>query len=469
MQPMHAAVSWLITELESGRGFLTFSSELRYLEQMGEIDRGKLQDSAEEYAFSEPVAFDVPKGGGAYRSGSHISLHDRLIVLSALLKNHSRILRALGPTQYGKPDYNRAYPETLEQAGWFTEYREDYKAFRERSEQAVAQGKYVVSTDIVGMSDNIDHGRLDATLSAIGVSSADRQQIRRALFAWSGGDMKGIPQGTVITDILNKIAMLPIDRDMAEQHYNIEYYRYNDDIRLVADNEEQALEHFAKLKAILNSSGFEVSDHKTKIIGPDTPTSEGFSLTPFLEPVWDEIKSTLEEQKNVPLNELDYDDLPEEFLGALYSTYVDSDEDCPKPLRNFILNRMSKKKMTAYLSNLAKHLDEFPEIIPNTLRGVEKYSANQWAKQCVLVAASHVFSEREGVDPSLGRYQRLAFMSWISSVRGKQFMLAETRNVIVGSVDRSDPLQVMSVKDIEKWVQRRSRGPSFLSAPRALR
>ena len=123
-------------------------------------------------------------------------------------------------------------------------------------------GGYVVSADVAGYYESVDHNRLMLSLADAGVSKALRSAMVRQLGELMGDD-RGLPQGVQTSDTLATLYLTPVDS--ALQRAGITFWRHGDDYRLWAPNYPEALKAIFELEQALRRRGLLLSSGKLKV------------------------------------------------------------------------------------------------------------------------------------------------------------------------------------------------------------
>jgi hypothetical protein len=119
-------------------------------------------------------------------------------------------------------------------------------------------GGYVVTADVAGYYESIDHNRLAVSLADAGVTSDLRDAIIAHLRSWMGDD-RGLPQGVETSNSLATLYLTPVDS--ALQRADISFWRHGDDYRIWAPTYPEAsaavyvLEQAARNRGLLLNSG----------------------------------------------------------------------------------------------------------------------------------------------------------------------------------------------------------------------
>ncbi|MFM5165880.1 RNA-directed DNA polymerase [Aeromonas veronii] len=127
----------------------------------------------------------------------------------------------------------------------------------------------VLLTDLTSYYDHINIETLIETLvDIIGPAINDDDKsvlllLKTLLLHWSNSGY-GIPQNIDTSSFLGSIYLYHIDKEIVEQRFN--YYRWVDDIKICAFNENQAIRALHKLQDCLGKNRLFISSQKTAII-----------------------------------------------------------------------------------------------------------------------------------------------------------------------------------------------------------
>lgn len=125
-----------------------------------------------------------------------------------------------------------------------------------------AGGGYIVSADVAGFYESVDHRKLDLTLADAGVSSDLRTAIGSQLLGLMGS-LRGLPQGIQTSDSLATLYLSPVDS--ALQRAGLNFWRHGDDYRIHAAEYPQALRAIFELEQALRENGLLLSAGKLKV------------------------------------------------------------------------------------------------------------------------------------------------------------------------------------------------------------
>lgn len=235
-----------------------------------------LQEWNGVYRGERSVVRNVPKRGYGERYGLETDFFDRFIyqaVCSFLIPHYDQLLshrvlsyrydpHPLKPKYLFKPKINR----------WFT--------FEGVTLTFARAGKYLLITDLSNFFENISRvqiiSELERSIPGIKITGPEKLQIRNAigtldrlLEQWTFSGSHGLPQNRDASSFLSNILLSSVDRALAERGYD--YYRYVDDIRIIADSEVHAKRALQDLIRQLRKVGLNINASKTEILAPDTP------------------------------------------------------------------------------------------------------------------------------------------------------------------------------------------------------
>lgn len=235
-----------------------------------------LQEWNGVYCGARSFVRNIPKKGYGERYGLETDFFDRFIyqaICSFLIPHYDKLLshrvlsyrydpKPLDPKYLFKPKISR----------WFT--------FEGVTLTFTGSGKHLLVTDLSNFFENISRAQLIAELELaipdIRTTGPEKLQIRNAirtldklLEQWTFSGRHGLPQNRDASSFLSNILLSSVDREMAKKGYD--YYRYVDDIRIIADSELHAKRALQDLIRQLRTVGLNINASKTEILAPNTP------------------------------------------------------------------------------------------------------------------------------------------------------------------------------------------------------
>ena len=236
-----------------------------------------LQEWNGAYCGTRSVTRNIPKKGYGERYGLETDFFDRFVyqaICSFLIPYYDKLLghRVLSYRYDPKPQ-NWKYLFKPKIARWFT--------FEGVTLTFIGSGKYLLITDLSNFFENVSRIQLVAELERaipnIQATGPEKLQIRNAirtldrlLEQWTFSGSHGLPQNRDASSFLSNVLLSSVDREMTKKGYD--YYRYVDDIRIIADSELHAKRALQDLIRQLRAVGLNINASKTEILAPNTPT-----------------------------------------------------------------------------------------------------------------------------------------------------------------------------------------------------
>lgn len=254
---------------------------LQYEDLFGDTNESKriiislLQEWNGAYCGTQSVVRNIPKKGYGERYGLETDFFDRFIyqaLCSFLIPYYDKLLshRVLSYRHNPKPQ-NQKYLFKPKISRWFT--------FEGVTLTFVRSEKHLLITDLSNFFENISRSQVIAELERfipeIQATGPEKLQIRNAISTldkllkkWTFSGSHGLPQNRDASSFLSNILLACVDREMANKGYD--YYRYVDDIRIIADSELHARRALQDLIRQLRTVGMNINASKTVILAPDT-------------------------------------------------------------------------------------------------------------------------------------------------------------------------------------------------------
>jgi hypothetical protein len=217
---------------------------------------------------------NIPKKGFVLRYSLEMSLLDRLYY-QALVGHLVPYYDPLLPNRV----LNHRYAASGNRSGryLFKHPIEQWELFKGYVELEARMKPVVMSADVQNYYENIQVDRiinvLQENISAVKATGSEKAQIRRiigeldrCLRKWCYKPTHGLPQNRDASSFLANLVMLPVDQAMLKKGYV--YYRYMDDIRVVASTRYQARASLQHLTMELRGLGLNLNSAKTTILEP---------------------------------------------------------------------------------------------------------------------------------------------------------------------------------------------------------
>ncbi len=183
-----------------------------------------------------------PKASGILRPISLLCVEDQ-IVYQAAANLIAENLRPRVVQRYNKQVFGHLYAGKT--STWFyRKWSDGYKAFNEAARQAFNDGfTYTASFDLTACYDSLDHGVLRHFLKKLGLDPDFCRKLTEWLEKWTATERgifhnHGIPQGPLSSGLLSEVVLAHFD-ELKIKGVNFRYFRYVDDIRLFAKNENE--------------------------------------------------------------------------------------------------------------------------------------------------------------------------------------------------------------------------------------
>jgi len=233
-----------------------------------------LQEWNGTYSGSKSVVRDIPKKGYGERYGLETDFFDRFLyqaICSFLIPYYDKLLghRVLS-YRYDPHPQNKKYLFKPKISRWFT--------FEGVTLTFIGSKKYLLVTDLSNFFENVSRvqiiDEMKRAIPEIVATGPQKLQIRNAvstldklLEQWTYSGNHGLPQNRDASSFLSNVLLSSVDREMAKKGYD--YYRYVDDIRIIAESELHAKRALQDLIRQLRNVGMNINASKTEILAPD--------------------------------------------------------------------------------------------------------------------------------------------------------------------------------------------------------
>lgn len=209
------------------------------------------------------INIPVPKSSFFLRNAINLTLTDRLAYHGAVAAIAPRIDARVHDNVYSSRV--SADPKRLLNPGTAAWVR-----WKSAIEDCVVKSKgWMIETDITSYFDCISHAILMQDLQILPAPSPIVDAIREMLRTWGTSPSTGIPQGPDASRVLGNFYMIPID-DIMVSIPNIQYFRYMDDIRIVAAKKHDAVEALKTLDGECRRRNLYLSTKKTILLQNDS-------------------------------------------------------------------------------------------------------------------------------------------------------------------------------------------------------
>ena len=202
----------------------------------------------------------LPKKSGILRPYTLLSIEDQ-IVYQALANIVAEKLFPKVKRRYLSTIYGHLYAGKRS-LFFYKKWQEGYRAYSKALEDAYVAGyEYAASFDLTACYDSIDHSVLGHFLSNIGLEKEFICYFCKNLMHWSASSHEkpiyqghGIPQGPQPSGIISECVLRFFDQNMNSSN-NVKYFRYVDDIRLLAKSESDLRQQLINLDMLSKNIG----------------------------------------------------------------------------------------------------------------------------------------------------------------------------------------------------------------------
>lgn len=230
-----------------------------YKDYLTESDWWKSIDF-ENYAPGETSYIDVPKPTLVLRPGHYIEFTDRIYY--QLLINR---IAASADAQFCPNDINFGFRISSKPSKFFKDNIENWKNFKKKDSEYFEQNAdgLLLETDITAYFEHIKVESLTGAINRLGADGKVLQKIEDLLMHWAE-DGIGIPQGNGCSSFLGNVYLDELDKAMISEGYR--YYRFVDDIRIFADDEQTLRRALQRLTQLMRPLNLHLAGGKTRII-----------------------------------------------------------------------------------------------------------------------------------------------------------------------------------------------------------
>ena len=238
-----------------------------------------LQEWNGVYSGTRSVVRNIPKNGYGERYGLETDFFDRFVyqaICSFLIPFYDPLLghRVLS-YRYDPAPLDAKYLFKNKIDRWFT-FEGVTLTFRR-------SGRHLLVTDLSNFFENVSRvqitNALQEAVPKLAATGPEKLQIRNAiatldrlLTQWTFNQDHGLPQNRDASSFFSNILLSSVDREMTRKDYD--YYRYVDDIRIIADSEVHARRALQDLIRQLRTVGLNINAKKTEILPPDVSNTK---------------------------------------------------------------------------------------------------------------------------------------------------------------------------------------------------
>ena len=221
-----------------------------------------------DFAPSRPSKFYMPKANGTTRPVTLLTIQDS-IVYQALGNIVARIVGPVLRPLYGKVTFSNRLnmPPSIY---FFGRWQEGYRMFQEAQKTAFTDGfHWLAEFDFASFYDIVGHRQLLDTLAGFGLHEDMLRDVQHCLETWTDEDPgvtrgHGVPQGPLTSALLAECFLHDMDKDMANLG-DVRYFRYVDDIRILAQDEKPLERSLERLDLLSKRLGLVPQITKRKI------------------------------------------------------------------------------------------------------------------------------------------------------------------------------------------------------------
>jgi len=193
----------------------------------------------------------LPKPSGLQRPISVLAMEDLIVYQAAA----NIIAKKVGDRRRRIQDrwaFSHCLNHDANSIFFLDRWQESYRRFQNHLERSYLSGReYVAHFDFAAFYDTISHEVLLKTIAPRSQNDEPWRSIRRWLKTWSSQSgvvplEQGLPQGPNASDFLAEVFLMPLDEAMGRD--GTHYFRYGDDIRVLAKTRTEALRAAIKLE-----------------------------------------------------------------------------------------------------------------------------------------------------------------------------------------------------------------------------
>jgi hypothetical protein len=332
------------------------------------------------YVPSTALTVQAPKGNWQVRPGAYLRLEDE-VVFNALVGHHLARIEAELRNLQGDPDIAYQLPRGVRRREWVRRGFPVWREWREKSKQRIEGGaRFVLFADIAAFYENIDLSRLASDSRRVGFDDESATLLSDCLNRWAQPRGKGIPQGFSAADILAKVYLSSVDRNL--RHEGFHHLRYVDDIRIFCNSHREAQNALLALTELLRVRGLNVQSAKTYIVEAAQAILEIDGVGPIISEIRADLQAQIREEAAGAYGtvadlerivEENPENPPVEVLERAFEQYfLQQEPGFDKSLFHFLLTRLGAIHSRIAIEFCMRALSLRPEETEHVLKYFEK-------------------------------------------------------------------------------------------------
>ena len=235
------------------------------------------------YSPTHAVKTFFPKKSGILRPYSLLCIEDQ-IVYQALINYIADMLLPRVKHRYYKTVFGNLYAGKRSYF-FYRPWKDAYRRFSHALEDSYNRGfVYTASFDLTACYDSIDHAVLGHFIKEINIDKEFINALCDNLSYWTASDHiqpiyqeHGIPQGPISSGLLAECVLRYFDQNYKTVSKRVKYFRYVDDIRLLAKSEKELRKSLIELDLLSKNIGLfpqssKIDIHRIKNINEEIKT-----------------------------------------------------------------------------------------------------------------------------------------------------------------------------------------------------
>jgi len=397
------------SEIETGRCLVSMPLELRDIQSLTVDDLTDVLSKIDAWEFQSPTLIEVPKSNdGAMRVAYHVPAIDRLVIMAALVHNYDVLYQMVEPFN-GGVNFDRPLPKTATENYMEANYRPAYEAFKKQLRADMRDELYLLHTDIRNFAPTMNPAHIINHMQEAEFTPISIAVIQNAFDCWANNDVEGVIQGYGFTDLLLKMALVPVDATMTNEHLNCGYYRYVDDIVITAATQDETVIALQTLSKSLNGQGLRLKKSATHLQHPnEAGHGHAYNIKRDMRRVAGDIAVGDILNGRVPDKMGDVD-----ILRVAYNVFVKPSDrliEKPKYLISHILREMRAARMPELVMDARELMDHYPQRAKKILMSAYECDAR------VMVGMSSYFFNDDNIDDPKWDSRRLDYLDIVQSI-----------------------------------------------------